>query len=360
MHERSVDSDFLLIVLREALAANPNLRVVLMSATLDASLFADYFGGCAVLNIPGRTFPITDFTIEDAIERTGYLARGKKLLLGSDAEQELEALDQARDDGAVGRAPEVGMDGEVGAEYSERTRQALLRLPAGAVPADLVVALLGHLDERDASGCGGGSTGGGGGAVLIFLPGVAEIRRLAAELSRSASASRWLLLPLHGELPPDQQRKVFGRPPKGLRKVVIATNVAETSLTIDDVRVVIDSGRVKLNQYDTLNATAQLVETYAAPCSARRAKRGPCSPTPANFSSPSIGRRAYGHAFPWGRPGARSRGGARGRVRIDDGASGRCPHHLYSSRLSFASRRPCARASPPCARLQPRMGAACT
>jgi len=58
-------------------------------------------------------------------------------------------------------------------------------------------------------------------------------------------------------LPP----QVFGRPPKGWRKVVIATNVAETSLTIDDIRVVIDTGRVKLTQYDTLNATAQLVET---------------------------------------------------------------------------------------------------
>jgi HrpA-like RNA helicase len=264
VHERSVDSDFLLIVLREALYVNPTLRVVLMSATLDASLFADYFGNCAVLSIPGRTFPITDFTLEDAIERTGYMARGKRLLHGSQAEVELGALDQATADGAAGGCPDPNADGEVGTEFSERTRQALLRMPAGVVPADLVAALLSHLDERDVAGCGGGSTGGGGGAVLIFLPGVADIRRMTAELARSSFASRWLLLPLHGELPPEQQRRVFGRPPKGVRKVVIATNVAETSLTIDDVRVVIDSGRVKLSQYATLNATAQLVEPYAA------------------------------------------------------------------------------------------------
>ena len=56
VHERSLDSDFLLIVLREALAANPNLRVVLMSATLDASLFSRYFGGCATIDIPGALF----------------------------------------------------------------------------------------------------------------------------------------------------------------------------------------------------------------------------------------------------------------------------------------------------------------
>ena len=55
VHERSLDSDYLLIVLRDALKANPNLKVVLMSATLDAELFSRYFGGCEVLSIPGRT-----------------------------------------------------------------------------------------------------------------------------------------------------------------------------------------------------------------------------------------------------------------------------------------------------------------
>ena len=103
-----------------------------------------------------------------------------------------------------------------------------------------------QLSETGGSKGGKGSKGGfGRGAVLIFLPGVPEIRRLAADLARSPAASRWLLLPLHGELPAQEQRKVFGRPPPHQRKIILATNVAETSLTIDDVTVVIDTGRVK-------------------------------------------------------------------------------------------------------------------
>ena len=85
-----------------------------------------------------------------------------------------------------------------------------------------------YLDSRDTAqsqsgGGGGGGEGGGGGgsrgAVLLFLPGVAEIRRLISELSGDAEAARWLLLPLHGDLPAVEQRRVFSRPPSGMRKV---------------------------------------------------------------------------------------------------------------------------------------------
>ena len=99
--------------------------------------------------------------------------------------------------------------------------------------------------------------GFGRGAVLIFLPGVPEIRRLQQDLARSPNATRWLLLPLHGELPAQEQRKVFQRPPPSQRKVILATNVAETSLTIDDVTVVIDTGRVKQASYDAFHSAAE-------------------------------------------------------------------------------------------------------
>eukprot|EP00959_Pyramimonas_sp_CCMP1952_P191377 4001580-Pyramimonas_sp.AAC.1 len=67
---------------------------------------------------------------------------------------------------------------------------------------------------------------------------------LMTELGRDPEQRRWVL-PLHGGLPPEEQKKVFERPPRGIVKVVIATNVAETSITIDDVGCVIDSGRLK-------------------------------------------------------------------------------------------------------------------
>src|SRR5690606_27423703 len=80
------------------------------------------------------------------------------------------------------------------------------------------------------------------GSVLVFLPGQAEIRRLAEQLGEAlAGRPQILICPLHGELALEAQRAAIEKPPAGLRKVVLATNIAETSLTIDGVRVVVDA-----------------------------------------------------------------------------------------------------------------------
>ena len=88
-----------------------------------------------------------------------------------------------------------------------------------------------------------------------------------------AGAARWHLLPLHGELPAAEQSKVFAPPPRGQRKVVLCTNVAETSLTVDDCCLVIDSGRQKSAEYDALNATSELVLGWT-PLASRKQRRG--------------------------------------------------------------------------------------
>ena len=74
-HERSEESDFLLMAIARMLPANPTLRVLLMSATLNADLFSAYFGGAPTLTIPGRTFPVTPLYLEDAIELTRHVVR---------------------------------------------------------------------------------------------------------------------------------------------------------------------------------------------------------------------------------------------------------------------------------------------
>lgn len=71
IHERDINSDFLLIILKRLLPWRPSLKVILMSATLNAPMFADYFGGCPVVSIPGRAHPVTAFYLEDALEQTG-------------------------------------------------------------------------------------------------------------------------------------------------------------------------------------------------------------------------------------------------------------------------------------------------
>lgn len=91
----------------------------------------------------------------------------------------------------------------------------------------------------------------GPGAVLVFMPGAPEIERLvrqlrgSAPLAAAAQGRPLVILPLHGGLPASAQAAVFETPPAGGIKVVVATNVAETSITIDDVTVVIDTGRHK-------------------------------------------------------------------------------------------------------------------
>ncbi|GJP43303.1 hypothetical protein CLOM_g2784 [Closterium sp. NIES-68] len=140
-------------------------------------------------------------------------------------------------------------------------------------------------------GAGGGSAGGDGGAslngpdcaILVFLPGWEEISRLRDRLLGSSvfgDASRFLILPLHSKIPMMDQRKVFERPPRGVRKIVLTTNIAETALTIDDIVFVVDSGRLKEKSYDPYTNVATLQVCWVSKASARQrqGRAGRCRP----------------------------------------------------------------------------------
>jgi ATP-dependent RNA helicase DHX36 len=115
---------------------------------------------------------------------------------------------------------------------------------------------------------------GSEGAILVFLPGWDEISKLrdslTADYNVCHSAS---VLPLHSMVAPADQRKVFQRPPKGLRKIVLSTNIAETAVTIDDVVFVIDSGRLKEKSYDAYSAVSTLQAAWISQASAKQ-RRG--------------------------------------------------------------------------------------
>ncbi|XRA99169.1 RNA helicase [Pycnococcus provasolii] len=120
-------------------------------------------------------------------------------------------------------------------------------------------------------------------AILVFLSGAAPIfkcmRRLDSasqpgmRLCEDEVGHRLLVLPLHGSLPPREQRKVFARPPKNSVKVILATNVAETSLTIDDVQYVIDFGKVNESRHDAARGLSVLAETWCSRAAAKQ-RRG--------------------------------------------------------------------------------------
>ena len=156
---------------------------------------------------------------------------------------------------------------------------------ADDVDLDLIEALLSYI-------CGEGKFGaqqaqqettGQQGAVLIFFPGWDEIIRMKEKLESSpvfGRSSRYLLLPLHSMVAPQEQRKVFARPPPGVRKIVMSTNMAETAITIDDVVCVIDSGRLKEKSYDAFTGVSTLQGAWISKASERqrRGRAGRCQP----------------------------------------------------------------------------------
>lgn len=112
------------------------------------------------------------------------------------------------------------------------------------------------------------------GAILVFLPGWDEISKLRDSLSADYNVCRAAsILPLHSMVAPAEQRKVFQRPPKGMRKIVLSTNIAETAVTIDDVVFVIDSGRLKEKSYDAYSAVSTLQAAWISQASAKQ-RRG--------------------------------------------------------------------------------------
>ena len=244
VHERSLDTDFLMSIIRDVLYKRRDLKLILMSATLDAASFRDYFTvdkknvSVGMVEIAGRTYPVTDFYLDDVIRMTGFTIEGRN---------------NYYDDRNESKA----------SEEVDPVKKTIQRL-GSRINYDLLAATVEGIDGDLESKSGG---------ILIFLPGVVEINRACNALRNIASLH---VLPLHASLETKEQRKVFAAPPPGKRKVVVATNVAETSITIDDIVAVVDSGRVKETSFDPQNNMRKLEETWAsrAACKQRRGRAG--------------------------------------------------------------------------------------
>ncbi|KAI9482586.1 P-loop containing nucleoside triphosphate hydrolase protein [Zychaea mexicana] len=268
VHERSVDSDFLLIILRQVLKKRKDLKVVLMSATINQQVFADYFGGAPAIEIPGFTHPVKDYYLEDVISMTSYVSRlpmPKQVDKGEKGSQWAQWQLQLLDEG-----------------YDEQTVQTMARYRnQDKIDYDLITHVVKHIVENGTVRIDHGAQP----AILVFMPGAMEIRRCVealqgALLPRSSATERYAILPLHANLSPQEQTSVFKKVSPEVCKIVVATNVAETSITIDGVVYVIDAGRVKETQYDPSNSMMRLVETWAsrASCKQRRGRAGRTRP----------------------------------------------------------------------------------
>ncbi|KDQ15674.1 hypothetical protein BOTBODRAFT_54555 [Botryobasidium botryosum FD-172 SS1] len=246
VHERSVDGDFLLLELRELLKRNKTLKIILMSATINQQTFVNYFEGAPVIEIPGLTHPVKDFHLEDILPSIQYrppLSRPSK----NETEEQQRAFREEFES--------KGLDSD--------TIRALANLSRSErLDYQLIAAVISYIISRAQDPQA---------AILVFLPGVQEIRQCIETLRHSPVGGKLEIFPLHANLSSDEQRRVFM--PTQKRKVVVATNVAETSITIPDVVYVLDSGKVKEMQYDPASGLSRLLEVKISQASGRQ-RRG--------------------------------------------------------------------------------------
>ncbi|KAK0615208.1 P-loop containing nucleoside triphosphate hydrolase protein [Bombardia bombarda] len=258
VHERSIDSDFLLIVLKKLLLRRKDLKVVLMSATVDADRFSKYLGGAPVLTVPGRTFPVRVAYLEDAVELTGYTldSRNQEKVTELDDDLETEADNSSK--------PELIKS--LG-QYSPRTRNTLAQMDEYKIDFDLICQLISRI-AQDPVYIPYSQ------AILVFLPGIAEIRTLNDMLLGDRSiADNWLVYPLHSTIATEDQEAAFLVPPPGMRKIVLATNIAETGITIPDVTCVIDTGKHREMRFDERRQLSRLIDTFISRANAKQ-RRG--------------------------------------------------------------------------------------
>lgn len=257
IHERDVKSDLLITLFKQILTKRPDLKLILMSATLNAEKFSAYYNNCPHLNIPGFTYPVQEFYLEDVLQRTGFTFKGFKSKHSKRRSKDEEFYSGFMEP----YIRQLQANKTCSVEVCEMLRNPQLE---EEVNLDLIFALLVDICETEQDK----------GAILVFLTGFMEISNLnrMMEYSGKFPRSEFLIIPLHSQMPTVNQKHVFERPPRGVRKIVLSTNIAETSVTIDDVVFVIDCGKIKMTDYDAEVDTYTLKPQWVALANANQRK----------------------------------------------------------------------------------------
>ena len=397
IHERDAMSDFLLTVLRDALARYRHLKLILMSATVDTNLFLGYFPGSVHVSLDGRMFPVEEFHLENILLALNYKTKemekmkrsgltnksttsieelssklsklpvpdsddvvveeteeheslnivdtemdqiledcfmigqeeqfsrlcrrlaadgetivnyahsvsGVTALMASAMRGHLDTLDQCLQLGAeagtkltngwtaldgarvqgqeeaarmlaeyeqlqgrgAGTGAGPGQD-SMAPEEKERLELYHASVDQDRLDHDLILKLLGHIHRHQAPG-----------AVLVFLPGYEDISTMCDLVSQDQVLGKETsIVILHSQIGSAESKKAFQQPPRGQRKIVLATNVAETGVTIPDIVYVVDTGKVKLKTFDSLTNTSMLKCEWISQTSAtqRKGRAGRC------------------------------------------------------------------------------------
>ena len=210
-HERSLNIDFVLGLLKRVLKVRHDLKIIVSSATMNAEKFSTYFDGSPIVTIDTITYPVTVIYDPPTIPASTQTLTAQEALLSK--------------------------------------------------ITNTIDRILYNKTDGD---------------ILVFLPGEKAIKDCISRLYSSSFARKIQIIPLYGRLPKEEQEKVFAPAPFGRKKVIISTNIAETSVTIDGITSVIDSGLAKLNFYNPHTFTSSLIETPVskASCNQRRGRAG--------------------------------------------------------------------------------------
>ncbi|GMP40991.1 hypothetical protein CsSME_00011248 [Camellia sinensis var. sinensis] len=268
IHERGMNEDFLLIVLKDLLPRRRDLRLILMSATLNAELFSNYFGGAPTIHIPGFTYPVKAHFLEDVLEMTGYKLTSFNQIDDYGQEKMWKTQRQLvprKRKNQITALVEDALSKSNFENYSARARDSLSCWIPDCIGFNLIEACLCHICRKERPG-----------AVLVFMTGWEDISCMRDQLKAHpllGDPNRVLLLSCHGSMATSEQKLIFEKPPPNVRKIVLATNMAEASITINDVVFVIDCGKAKETTYDALNNTPCLLPSWISQASARQ-RRG--------------------------------------------------------------------------------------
>ena len=205
-HERSLNIDILLGIFKTVLAKRPDFKLIVASATLDAKLFEEFYDNSCVMEAEGRTYPVdVEYYLGDRDQGSGI--RNDGFLKPVTCNLKPQNVSGKGDSGLI-----------------EEARDAILDLETR------------HRDH-----------------LLCFLPTERDIQDLAGELAHELDAASFDVFPLYGRMSPDEQRRIFKQ--TGKTRVVLATNIAETSLTIPGIAYVVDTGMARISRY---NAQARI------------------------------------------------------------------------------------------------------
>ncbi|KAK5131001.1 hypothetical protein LTR08_001413 [Meristemomyces frigidus] len=278
VHERDLNIDFLMIVIKKALqarrAASRNVpKVILMSATLDTQLFAKYFAHkdengevqqCPSISVPGRTFPVKDKYLGDIMHE---LLQSVGPELGKVLDMDLCSQDFLKSETAFSSkysksSPAVLDDSVIDwkrerpapLESTDDSGNAQQEKEEAMVPTALLAATIAHICKTTDDG-----------AILAFMPGLDEIVKTERHLTdrniaglNFRDSTKFKICLLHSSIPKEDQAQIFEPVPPGCRKIILSTNIAETSVTVTDVKHVVDTGKLRETRYDQVRRITKL------------------------------------------------------------------------------------------------------